>query len=493
MQIQRSINSAKQRCLFQQRVLSLLLLCSFWTNGLCCSFVRANEIAEAAKPENPEMAPQASSGAQMSDQEIRAQYRLLTKKILLEALQLGRFSLNYRRYGTRRWLPMGLQYFATQEAGAAGTLALNVVGVNEFHKGMDDPDKISLRRLRYGARAAMVTGIIASAGSAVSLSYNSLQAARNAKNKFDSKHARIYVIERLRVIDQLLAEREAFTESHADHPMVELARCEGRILRLMRDAFVCEFATFLHDVRRLRVDENLFYVLNSSFNILNAVSAYYVVKSTKDFHYNAPAQIILTVSGALATVSPLLSTASGLLAGWQEKRLLAKSVGKIPEHPAEKMEAETKKAEEMLKQVEGTGVQLPAAFGRALLYSRSSQFFEEELRREQRVMKYLNSVAAQSDIIGPLVGATALAQGILGTYGHYNFVGRDERQKAKYDYAGSVAGTAGSALALSVTATAMIFDLWYIHRLEKNHKMPEQLIEDRLEKMEETEKLLNAM
>lgn len=195
-----------------------------------------------------------------NDDQLRTQYRALTKKILLAGIELSRFNLNYRLYGMKRWQPIALQYAVSQEAAASGILTLNIVGTIEGNQGRHDPHNISLHNLRNACKAGAVTNIIGAGGSAIALGYNSYLALRSRRMKFDTVQARRYVLERLRAFDALLAERDALVEAYQNHPHAQMAKAEGRILHLLRDAFVNECALFEQDVRRRRVDENTFYV-----------------------------------------------------------------------------------------------------------------------------------------------------------------------------------------------------------------------------------------
>lgn len=159
-----------------------------------------------------------------------------------------------------------------------------------------------------------------------------------------------------------------------------------------------------------------------------------------------------TTSGAIATLAPLISTARGVMSGRSAARRVMQQAGRVTSEPIDKLQEEVRKAQAELDVLLAHGEHLPYGVSRMALYTRSSQNFADELRREQRIMHYFNTVATQNDIIGPAVGATTLGQGILGTYAHYKYAGNDEKTKAGLDYAGFITGTVGSAVAVGVTA-----------------------------------------
>jgi hypothetical protein len=475
-----------RRHLFDLPGMFLVIVC-------CLGLVSGPLPPSACAQEREPAAPASGSEPSAGEAELVARYRDLGRRALRIGIELERFSLNYRLNGTRRSKLMALQFAGTQEAGAAGALAVNILGMREFGAVHSDPEKFNGDNLRKGARAAMITSIIAAAGSTASLSYNTFMAVSNGRKGYSSKHARQFVRERLAELDRLLAEREAIVAAHPEHRYYELAKSEGKILRLMRAAFVLEFSTFLHDVHRLRVDENLFYVLNSAANAMSAVSAFCLDRAVSDRRYFAHAGITGAVCGLISTFSPLTSTFCGIAAGRLAQHRFAREAGGVSASSVAELSQEVKHLEEMLAKSAAAGEPRPRGIARAALYSQSSQNFSEELRREMRIMKYLNEVAAQSDIVGPAVGGTILSQGILTTCAHYLFGGKDERKKALLDYRGSVIGAAGSGVAVAVTAGAMIFDIYYMHRLEKKQKLPEQLIEQRLKYIEETESIIDAL
>lgn len=469
----------------------LIACCLSWSYGPFCLPVFSQE-GSANSPASPRV-PASGPEQRPGEAELIARYRDLGKRALRIGVELERFSLNYRLYGTRHSKLMTLQYAGTQEAGAAGGLAVNILGIREFGAARSDPEKFNGDNLRKGARAAMITSIIAAAGSTASLGYNTFVAISNERKGYSSKQARQFVKGRLAELDRILDEREAIVAAHPEHRFYALAKSEGKILRLMRSAFVLEFSTFLHDVHRLRVDENLFYVLNSAANAMSAVSAFCLDRAVTDRRYFAHAGITGAVCGLISTFSPLAGTVCGVAAGRRAQHRFLKEAGGVSAQSVDELSNEVKHLEQMLTQTTEAGDALPRGIARAAIYSQSSRYFSEELRRELRIMKYLNAVAAQSDIVGPAVGGTILSQGILTTCAHYLFGGKDERKKAGLDYGGSVIGATGSGVAVAVTAGALIFDLYYMHRLEKKQKLPEQLIEQRLKYIQDTESIIDAL
>ena len=95
------------------------------------------------------------------DPDLVSEYRNITKRLLVAAVELERFSLNFRLESGRQPRWRRLRYFLAQETGAAGIMAFEIIAVDQFNVGRKHPLKIDIGALKGGLRTALVTSIIA--------------------------------------------------------------------------------------------------------------------------------------------------------------------------------------------------------------------------------------------------------------------------------------------------------------------------------------------
>ena len=129
---------------------------------------------------------------------------------------------------------------------------------------------------------------------------------------------------------------------------------------------------------------------------------------------------------------------------------------------------------------------------RLALYTTSNQLFTKQLDSETKVMRKFEKVALQTSILGPAIGGTLLTQGILGTYGYYNYPRAPRKQITQY-FDGAVVGTVGTSMAIVGNAASILGTMSYEHKLAKNNELPAQLIEKRLQHLDEIEKQVSAL
>jgi hypothetical protein len=134
---------------------------------------------------------------------------------------------------------------------------------------------------------------------------------------------------------------------------------------------------------------------------------------------------------------------------------------------------------------------LPAT-QRLAVYTESDSLFVKQLDNETRVMRRLQEVALQTNIIGPPIGGTLMTQGILGTVGYYKYP-RRPRKLLNLGYAGAIVGTVGTSANVVGTAAWLLSSMVYEHKLQRDKQMPEQLIKARLDHLDDLQKVLVAL
>lgn len=418
-------------------------------------------------------------------------YTAVTKKILLASIALERLSLNYRLGAGRRPLVDKLVFIGTQEAGAASGLAFEIIGDEQFNRGRKNLLRLNTAALGRGLRAAETGSIVAASGSTYMLMANFAHYARARGRGLDTASANKKVAVSLAELDKLLSERQSLVAANSGHPAYGRAVVEGKILNALRAAFVNEYSQFSTNTTSAATTENLFFLLNASYNIIGAVAADVGHQAIKSPHLNGPSNILFTVSGAMAIAAPLICSAQL----WAQRKYLAayykrkyfragESLGDLPDlcKQLESLKAESGALMPSLPHTE-----------RMALYSQSSDLFVKQLENESATIRQFNKVALQSSIMGPVIGSLLTTQGVLGTRGYYHFFPSRPRKQLDLNYRGAVCGTVGTSMAVLGNASWLLASLVYERRLRREKRLPEQLIRSRLEHLDNLEKLVIAL
>jgi hypothetical protein len=420
------------------------------------------------------------------------QYTRLTKEILLNGIELERFSLKYRLESAKQPKYRRLRYFLAQEIGSGGGLAFEVTGVDQFRNGRRHPLQISLSALQNSLAAAEVGAIVAGTGSGLELTSNIVHSMKCKRDGYDSHSANKFVVAKFKQIDGMIAQREALVAAHPNHPAYERAVIEGKILQEMRGAFSNEFAHFYADTKGYLVFQNLFFFLNASYNTVGATAAGYAYRGVTQPKFNGTANILFIVEGSMAAVSPLLSAAAG---AWVQKHALRQVQSELhttSDFQFTDLNAQCQKLAEAAPTSEGALMPSMPATQRLGLYTQSDDLFRKQLENETKTTRHLEQVALQTSLLGPLIGGTLATQGILGTYGYYHYPVRILKQLNQVYY-GTVSGTVGTSMAVVGNAAWLLSSYSYEHRLSKENRLPSQLIEARLEHLNDLEKTVRSL
>jgi len=436
-------------------------------------------------------APIAASADQISPGDFSQRYTAISKKILVAGIQIERFSLNFRLQSAKQPKFRKLRYFAAQESAAAGGLAFEIAAVREFGKGRKRPLQINRAPIKRGLNAAMTTAIIAGSASAFELSLNAVQAFKNRKNGFDHKTADRYVASKLKEVDVLIVERNALVAANSADPAYEHAVAEGEVLAAMRNAFANEYAYFSADTKSYLAFQNLFYILNASYNTVGAISSRYAYCALDKPYLNGTANILFIVNGAMAAATPVVCTVVGNAV---KKRTMSRLNRQFEMQPfdADAFALSCKNLEKFSTSDSGALMPSWPATDRLAFYTTSNQLYTKQLVSETKVVRKLEKVALQTSTLGPIIGGMLATQGVLGTYGYYKYPLAPRKQINQY-YRGAVGGTVATSLAIVGNAASILGTMAYEHKLAKKKQMPYQLIEKRLEHLAETEKMVSTL
>lgn len=370
-------------------------------------------------------------------------------------------------------------------------LAFEVTAVDQFGVGRKRPLKLDPRPLRGSLAAATATSIIASSGSMFELGSNVLQMVKNKNHGYDPKSANKYIASKLHHIDELLAQRDALLQANASDPSYERVMAEGKILRDLRSSFVNEYSHFNADTSAYRTYQNMFYLLNASYNAIGALGANTAYRALSRPHLNGTANVLFIVTGGMATVTPIISQAAGYYARKHALSTLKKEIGTSDFSPAQ-FAIDLKNLETISGGNDGSLIQSLPLTQRVGMYTQSNELFTKQLDAETKTMRKLEKVALQTSTLGPAIGSMLMTQGILGTYGYYHYPIEPRKQINQY-YCGAIVGTVGAGAAVIGNAASLLAGYSYEHKLSKQKKLPRQLIEQRLAHLDEIEKQVQTL
>ncbi|MFA6209258.1 MAG: hypothetical protein WCT03_19200 [Candidatus Obscuribacterales bacterium] len=451
------------------------------TIGNCGSYAAYAEGQSLAQAES---ASAVSSTTTLSEEQ---QYSQLTKQILLAGIELERFSLNFRLESAKQPRFRKLRYFLAQETAAATGLGFEIAFMEQAKKGRRRPLQVS-KPVLHGALATAMTGaIIGGSGSCLELSSNMLQAIKNKRHGFDFKTANKFVVAKLKEIDQLLAQREALVAAHPDYPGYQAAVLEGKILKELRNCFIAEYSDFNADTKGYITYQNVFYLLNASYSAVQAAGAWAGYRGVTKPAYNGPANVLFVVSGAMAMVTPIISTAAGKYARKRAYETIESQIGEKPKFDEHAFSTQGKELREILKSVNGTVISSMPGTDRLAVYTDAATLFKKQLDSETTVMRRNEKVALQNNVLAPVIGAQLMTQGIFGCIGSYRYNLQPRKQLSMF-YRGAIVGTVGTSMATVGNAVSLLSTLSYEHRLSREKKLPAQLIKARLEHLEEVER-----
>lgn len=431
-----------------------------------------------------------------ADATFSGQYTELTKKILLQGIELERFSLNYRKEVAKPPRFRTLRYLGAQEGAASCLLAFEIGAMKQFDNGRRNPLTLDTAKLSNALNAALTGSIIGASSSTFELSSNVLHSFKNGRRGFDSRSANRFVSSHLKEVDKLLSQRAALVDANQGDPAYSRMVAEGRVLQQMRNSFVNEYSQFNIDANRFLALQNSFFLLNTAYNTLGAVGAGLGKQGITKPAANGPSNILFIVSGAIAGATPTLSYLSGKLAEHRSRRALAREIGSDHIFDPESFAKACAELHNLSGAEPGSLIPSLPQTERFALYSESSSRFQKQLDNETTMVRRIDKVALGNAFAGPAIGGLLMTQGVIGTFGYYHYgASRLHRLRKEFDqlYKGTLVGTVGAGMNVVGNAAFLLGTLAYEHKLSKEKRLPAQLIAERLNYLDEVEKTVKSM
>ena len=129
-------------------------------------------------------------------------------------------------------------------------------------------------------------------------------------------------------------------------------------MKELRNAFVDEYAHFHADARSYAAFTNLFYLLNVATDAVGASAAGVAFRAVRSPHLNGTANVLFIVSGALAMVNPLLSSAVGNFVRKHALNSIAEQADLEGQFDYDKLRAARSRLQELIPTAEGKSTRI---------------------------------------------------------------------------------------------------------------------------------------
>lgn len=452
-------------------ILQVALLCVLTISGPVCS---------AAEP----MPPQAVRS--QSAQEILD----LTNQLLFKEIDLERFYLRYRMWGTQEPKYRRLRFFLLQQSAAGGFLASNIINMVETAKHFDTPEETSSKVLANSCTIGEVASIMGGSASALELGSDCFTALKNKLKKRDPGSQKRSVVERLKEIDELAARRNALVEQSRDSASYELYIAEGNVLKSFRDWCVYEFMDVYADVKSYHSSCNVFYVLDVAAYSTSWVAYQLAVRAFKHQGLAYPALHNGFVSDSLFTVeAPAYAASAKLLYNHYYKKI-AKQLNEKPKNTEDEAKLHMYKLESLAANADDTTLSTIGPIAtRLAVYDFWSTRYDKYISTRMSDVRRLNQIALQSTVTGPLLGATGLTQDAVNAVGLYGWKNNKFMPNA-LAFAGATTTACGSAASIGLTGWWFIDQLRHERHEQHMKVLPLELLEQRIRTLETLEDML---
>ena len=298
-----------------------------------------------------------------------------------------------------------------------------------------------------------------------------------------------YVANKKSAIETALDKRDALIEGLKDGERKELLELESLLLRRIKNRLIREFKRWSTLSREQMWKENVFYALDVSQESINFSNNILSLGVRAHPNNSKNAAILGLVAKSIATLNPLIRTATGKCVAKYQRWRLDKALPEEETSRAKKLLAPFGEDEELIalaKSKLGSARQIEEIS----LLVRGSQKVDAFVNREQASIEKLRRVAQQQAISGPLIGLASLTQKILVVVSEFG--DGDTATNNKLRFAGRISQVSGQSYSLVNTPTTQILHYLKNRRLRKEGKLPSQILEKRKKRMKEVEKQVRA-
>jgi hypothetical protein len=417
-----------------------------------------------------------------------------------DEVQLARHNLQYRQNAAKQGRWKGVRYFMFQQTNNVLTTTGLIVAVSErmSHIHGDQFKHLHTGALMHGNVLGGVGQTIAGGGSILEFLINGYHSVDALHRGFSPGQAKSYTVKLVEKIDQNLDEfnRIAQQEIASGKSIAgEVHAREAKVLTDIRDVLVAEFdGSHIGAMRSLWYQQS-FYVLDTAKNVTGAVGNLFGYKALRQRRrlFNQPAAVLVTVSGSLNAVNPILSRLIGKAMGSLDGYLLKKSgLVRVDDALANlKTDSAALKAACDRSKDEGTTA-LMSSLNRLDLYSVHDERFDQQLKMRQKETRTNNRVAVQNVLSGLFIGSTKIANGAEFLVAGYKYP-KDARMTNVMLGTGAIPYLVGSSFGTLDNLRILVQREIDHYRLGRKQQLPGQLIKQQLESLDALEKSIDQL
>ncbi|MDX2107232.1 MAG: hypothetical protein SFY67_12595 [Candidatus Melainabacteria bacterium] len=464
---------------------------------LCSTTIASNQIAIASPtvPVAKQKPPQLLL-AQAGDRDYCInQVENNTRQILLKLIELEKFNLNYHVNVAKQGRWKGWRYFITQEGNNLISLGGCTTGMVERVSKFNSNRRLHRNTLETGNALGMAGQLTGAGGSSVEFLINGYHEIEARRKGYGPKAAKEKVLAIRNEIDTLLLERQKLMNNLqsvcTDTKYIALARAEEPVLIDIRDISLDEFKQFHLHLRRALAFQQSLYLGDVARNVVGAFGNRQGWRANKTGNRtsNTSAGILFEISGVITMLNPLVSRGVGKLAEKYEARRIRPCMDGVNPADVEKLAADLERVRLIANSPELERADLPLI--RSAMYSQHEVGVRKQIHIEEAQERAGVLTAAENVFSGTLIGSTKIASGVLFHIAGLKYYNNNRETNIFLGVAGIV-GAVGLTYGTAETARIQIKRELQYQRAKKKHELPGQIMKDRMAKLEEMEKSLQA-
>lgn len=415
----------------------------------------------------------------------------ITNQILHKEIDLERYYLQYRVYGTKIPKTQRIRFAAGQIASAAAGLASSIWLVKISGANIHHPEKITDGENRRAIRVGIIAILLDGASVGLEFGSNGWTAMKNIILKKSPGAAVKEVIKRVQEIDALRAERDSLVAKFPDSELGGVYRAEGRVLKHFRDWCLSEFADVYSDIKALQSSYNVYYALDLAADGLYLASYLLGMQSYKSDRFTKPSVITGIVGDGLGIASaPASGRSYYALAKFWRSRLKKKFQESLMDAEDDAKVAMADLNRELSTKDISLLEATPSVQNRTSAYALWSARYDRSIDESLEDLRHNNKVALQGELTGPLISGTYLNQDILGMVSLSGRLRNRDRAQNNLALAGAIGSTAGTGFSLGLTTYWLYDDIRHRTRMRKKGELPEQILARRLKTLDELDSML---
>jgi len=415
----------------------------------------------------------------------------ITNQILHKEIDLERYYLQYRVYGSKVPKSQRIRFAAGQIASAAAGLASSIWLVKISGANVHHPDQITDGENRRAIRVGIVSILLDAGSVGLEFGSNGYTALKNIILKKSPGAAVKEVVRRVEEIDSLCAQRDALVAKFPESDLGGVYRVEGRVLKSFRDWCLSEFADVYSDIKSLQSSYNVYYALDLAADGLYLASYLLGLQSFKSDRFTRPSVVTGLVGDGFGIASaPASSRSYYLFAKYWRKRLQKKFQEALKDAESDAKSAMSELNREIASRDITVLENTPNVQNRTTAYALWSARYDKSIDDSLEDIRHNNKVALQGELTGPLISGTYLTQDVLGMASISNRLKGRDRAQNNLNMAGAIAATAGTGFSLGLTTYWLFDDIRHRTRMRKKEELPEQILAKRLKTLDELDSML---